>query len=50
MKPPLVKINPYTGKPMGSETISWKDQDVNGKKVKNWILANLPDFSTFIDK
>lgn len=45
LKPPQIEINPYTGEPMAMEVISYKDTEVSNKKVYNFILGNLPDYS-----
>jgi hypothetical protein len=49
LKPPEIKINPYTGAPMAMEQISYKDTQVTYKSVYNFILGNLPDYSESID-
>ena len=49
LKPPTVKTNPYTGKPMAMEQVPFKDNEVTYKKVYSWVLGNLPDYSEMID-
>lgn len=44
-----MKINPYTKQPMSPSTIGFNDNEVTTKKVHNFILNNLPDFSVNIE-
>ena len=49
IKPPELKINPYTKQPMQAQHIAYPEREVTQQKVKNFILSNIPDFSTVID-
>lgn len=49
IKPPEVKINPYTGKPMLASPVPYNDNQVTVPKFKSYILSNLPDFSVKLD-
>jgi len=44
-----VKVNPYTKEEMPLETIPYNDREVTNKKVYNYILGNIPDFTYTID-
>lgn len=49
IKPPEVKTNPYTGKPMLASPVPYNDNQVTVPKFKSYILSNLPDFSVKLD-
>ena len=49
IKPPEVKTNPYTGKPMLPTPVSYNENQVTVPKFKTYILSNLPDFSVKLD-
>eukprot|EP00347_Sterkiella_histriomuscorum_P011459 403372372 len=49
MKPPELKLNPYTKQPMKMESIPFNEREVTLQKVKSFILSNLPDYSTKIE-
>ena len=49
LKPPEMKINPYTKKPMAPTGIQYNEREVTPQKFKNYVLANLPDFSVKLD-
>lgn len=49
IKPPEVKINPYTGKPMQATPVPYNDNQVTVPKFKSYILSNLPDYSVKLD-
>ena len=38
-------MNPYTGKPMPTETIAFQGAEVNDQILKDWITNHIPDFS-----
>jgi hypothetical protein len=38
-------MNPYTGKPMPTETIAFQGAEVNDQILKDWITNQIPDFS-----
>ena len=44
-KPPEIKTNPYTGKPMPNENIPYSQNEVTDVIMKNWITNNIPDYT-----
>ena len=48
IKPPDIKTNPYTGKPMPKENSMYKDGQVDVEGVKKWLTSNMPNYSTVI--
>ena len=50
IKPPEVKINPYTKQPMTPQAVPYNDNQVTLPKIKSYILANLPDYTTSLSK
>jgi hypothetical protein len=49
IRPPSVKINPYTNQPMQAESVAYKENQVTVPKFKSYILSNLPDYSQKLD-
>lgn len=44
-RPPEIKLNPYTGKEMQTETIPYSSNQVTDPDVKKWITDNVPDYT-----
>ena len=44
-KPPELKKNPYTGKPMALTPIGFPSNQISDPDVKKWITDNVPDFT-----
>ena len=49
IKPPEMKVNPYTKQPMKASLINYQEKQANLQMVKNFILSHLADYTTIID-
>lgn len=46
MVPPVIRVNPYTGKPMQKQMLGFQEGQQIGKNIfKKWVLSNMPDYT-----
>lgn len=50
IRQPEMRVNPYTGKPMGMEQSTFPQGAIDQKIYKNWVKKFMPDFSHKVQK